>query len=709
VSAEEMRDSAKYSGNDLGKAMTDLHGSSDKAKETLFNPMLSASPMSTLGNSWKCPTTGNGYVTIEKCSEQCAETCVEYTFDFELQCASQTDVLTVNPVNFLSGGDVQLNVSYDSDMDGISDSSFTTLPISGFCTNGYVSCSSGTWSGCRYFEFGIKHSCGGDTYDTLRECKDSCEGVCEPVENHVRAVERSYLQMRHAGGCFCSNASCGSAFNNVYSEALGYFGGGITSHLMNELNILISDTEFSTESMSLKYMAAAPSSCTETNDDISSLKRSYQTGQIDYDSELVNQTSDPDSIFNTVMAQSGEPTETHACSITNTPMSASNPAEIIRVVVGQEGNDYWSGSCAQFAQSTQFYIEDLSEVTEFKLTRLVFDDWIKVSINGHVAYVGPYGGDRLNLQDGRVYYAEGTSGSCELGKSWNYSVDVDIKPYLVSGLNTADIEVIVSGNGEGYAYLTGVIGGRDRISVTRSDACAPYAKQDSCSLYEETINEDFDIVLNYSPTGILPQSTCIDYEGTSGKYILCDYGDRIDIKSSLIYAQTVSGYQTIPDSTVITVSARNDGLERFRIDRTYICEAEGYDFSDAKAQADMIGSTIDRDSGDFIYLDDGSASSGNVYVEKDGFDSCTYSCVVQTGDSDTEVFPDQQTRPNTNTVITEERPCGVDRNTLMRTCPYDQTAETLLTDCSCTDHFTEVITTFGMLYEAAKDIICSKD
>jgi len=82
---------------------------------------------------------------------------------------------------------------------------------------------------------------------------------------------------------------------------------------------------------------------------------------------------------------------------------------------------------------------------------------------------------------------------------------------------------------------------------------------------------------------------------------------------------------------------------------------------------------------------------------------------VQTGNTDTEIFPDQQTRPDVNTSVLEERPCGIDKNTMTRNCPYDAAAEIMLEDCTCTDQFSEVISTFGMLYEAVKDMICSQD
>ena len=131
------------------------------------------------------------------------------------------------------------------------------------------------------------------------------------------------------------------------------------------------------------------------------------------------------------------------------------------LTIGTISDNYWSGYCAVFDRSTTFTIEDIGKIQDFTLIQAGFDDWIRVAVNGTLVYVGPYGGDRLEVDlydpwgDGstffkRVRYGPTSYGGCELSTSWNRSLNVDIKPYLRTGLNTIDMRVIVAGGGEGW-------------------------------------------------------------------------------------------------------------------------------------------------------------------------------------------------------------------------------------------------------------------
>lgn len=131
------------------------------------------------------------------------------------------------------------------------------------------------------------------------------------------------------------------------------------------------------------------------------------------------------------------------------------------LTIGTISDNYWSGYCAVFDRSTTFTIEDIGKIQDFTLIQAGFDDWIRVAVNGTLVYVGPYGGDRLEVDlydpwgDGptffkRVRYGPTSYGACELSTSWNKPLNVDIKPYLRTGLNTIDMRVIVAGGGEGW-------------------------------------------------------------------------------------------------------------------------------------------------------------------------------------------------------------------------------------------------------------------
>ena len=129
------------------------------------------------------------------------------------------------------------------------------------------------------------------------------------------------------------------------------------------------------------------------------------------------------------------------------------------LTLGTIADNIWGGSCAIYDRSTTFTIEDLDKVAEFTLIQAGFDDWIRITVNGTIVRVGPYGGDRLNVVDTEIFsgftikqvqYNATQRNSCELSTSWNQSLNIDIKPYLQTGSNTIDMRVIVAGGGEGW-------------------------------------------------------------------------------------------------------------------------------------------------------------------------------------------------------------------------------------------------------------------
>jgi len=129
------------------------------------------------------------------------------------------------------------------------------------------------------------------------------------------------------------------------------------------------------------------------------------------------------------------------------------------LTLGTMGDNIWGGYCAIYDRSTTFTIENIDKVAEFTLIQTGFDDWIRITVNGTVVRVGPYGGDRLEVVEQELFsgytyklvqYNATQTGGCELSTSWNQSLNIDIKPYLHTGSNTIDMRVIVAGGGEGW-------------------------------------------------------------------------------------------------------------------------------------------------------------------------------------------------------------------------------------------------------------------
>lgn len=176
------------------------------------------------------------------------------------------------------------------------------------------------------------------------------------------------------------------------------------------------------------------------------------------------------------------------------------------LTIGTVSDDYWSGHCAVFDRRTSFIIADIDKVENFTLIQASFDDWIRLSVNGHVVYVGPYGGDRLEIDHydpfgngasfQRVQYGAASYGACELGTNWNMNLDIDIKPYLRTGTNTIDMRVVVSGAGEGWA----------RFKATQYCDCQWSEDWDSgCNTLEQQVRSG--MCLQRSETCVEPAET----------------------------------------------------------------------------------------------------------------------------------------------------------------------------------------------------------
>lgn len=137
---------------------------------------------------------------------------------------------------------------------------------------------------------------------------------------------------------------------------------------------------------------------------------------------------------------------------------------------GTIADNYWGGWGAVYDRNLTFDIRDVELITRFALTRAAYDDWLMVKVNGTTVYVGPRGGDRLDVvqqcawmdwETGQCAYYSNVVQYCatcfsgpELRTSWNFGLNIDIRPYLRNGSNTIFMRTIVAGRGEGAIQLT---------------------------------------------------------------------------------------------------------------------------------------------------------------------------------------------------------------------------------------------------------------
>jgi hypothetical protein len=130
--------------------------------------------------------------------------------------------------------------------------------------------------------------------------------------------------------------------------------------------------------------------------------------------------------------------------------------------LGTIADNYWGwGWGKTYDRSMSFNISNKDWYTNFTLAGAWFEDWLLVQVNGVTVYVGPYGGDRLEVidpgDDGESdrYYRvsvqvyENFRWHVETRGDWYFGLNVDLRPYLRSGQNTIFMRTVVAGWGEG--------------------------------------------------------------------------------------------------------------------------------------------------------------------------------------------------------------------------------------------------------------------
>ena len=117
--------------------------------------------------------------------------------------------------------------------------------------------------------------------------------------------------------------------------------------------------------------------------------------------------------------------------------------------VGVDCDNCLTGHCSEHYRTIVFSMSQIHLVTSFYLHHVKFDDYLQLTLNGHVVYVGPDGGNYVKVYGNSVsnghFYKK-----CERETNWNIQVNRDLRPFLLEGKNTLEMKVIVSGAGEGW-------------------------------------------------------------------------------------------------------------------------------------------------------------------------------------------------------------------------------------------------------------------
>ncbi|MBY5939010.1 MULTISPECIES: hypothetical protein [Marinobacter] len=418
------------------------YGSADAIKENLTAPLMSDDAMKTFDGT---------------------------QFSAKLGCNSSQQFLEMFIAPSASGDITTLQASQDTNLDGVVDHIYApSLPISGVCANGAISCDAGTWNNCSALAW-----------------TPSAAGELSLAPTDLESL----------GGCYCINNSCGSGLvmGNL-EKILSDLGGGATGSLTAQSEYL-TISEVGVSGPMIKFYAQKAGDCATG----SPLLKAYKgnPGQLSSDA---------------FAATSSDPTYD---LITNSPAANANAGDIKQCVMRR------TITVAETVTDQFVDVRIAAQGRVYLTIEFDFKDgsWRKVSPTdgGNVQAIVPtldHGeicGNGLSVAASSFHQWTGATGM------WgNYDTTVHFRvlqePSCANNLvGRVQIQDTTSGGNAKYW-----LGGRFRFKTQKVectlssdaiyDGCNAYRNDTSCVLKEEDV-DGVTTMTNYVPTSLTPLPT----------------------------------------------------------------------------------------------------------------------------------------------------------------------------------------------------------
>lgn len=651
--------------------LTGISFALDPDASSLYNDIKSNyGSKDSINNNINKPATGTAdYKTVDG----------QTTFSAPLECPSEDKAVVISFSQ--AGGDWVASIRVDTDLNGTFDYNYTTINISGVCTNGIVSCDNGTWNNCKHYYWDANNR--------------------KPVL--IQASDTS-----QTGPCACANVSCG--ITSLDQSLLSQIGGGISQAIMKTDNrFLITKSKWNGNSLEMYGQDTQNCSTPNGYNYGDNNPTQYYNNQQEPNVSLVDvaneQGTDEYSPYSVVSDipnleyengnQIGMPS-IQACTIRNTVyvsqteyftdggcyLGTSNPCtggssqiseNLYKCSVNPTG-----GSCGQ--------IYDVSLCGKWETSWSIPDDErVYIKINGTVIKDINRSGDDN----------EGGSGSCN-GDTTQGTASCNSNGYTASSdFVSAYFEYRNNGscNGTPTSKLYYFYTSKDKLAVSTSDTCPS-----SCILVNEWVcdkdgNNCIQTVQDGNPLLTNLSSQCFTYTTSLGQYLVCADGNSIYVQDGIRKYNIGSGW--------------------FYVKREYNCGTQNLEVDLSRTKSVVEKTTKDPNSQTINYTDtDGTTDSAEFDLDSN---TCLNPvCTVKVPDKDTSVFTDDTNRSQvaagSDSNVLEVRTCSVDANG-NKTCPIN-TNETLVEDCKCDigeqrAGFQTAITSLQVLNEASKDMICS--
>ncbi|MDD5532974.1 MAG: hypothetical protein PHC52_09280 [Syntrophales bacterium] len=561
-----------------------------------------------------------------------------------------------------AGGDLStVVISQDTNLDGAVDYSYTVpFSVSGICGNGLISCTGGTWEDCTYY------------------------GWTADARGRISLEESSISRL---GGCYCINSSCGlNLFWRNAGSILKDIGGGAAS-AVQAVSPGYAITDARIEGTVIAYYGQDTSRCSQIpgNSGSSFPERFYSGGTSDgylleaKEAEFASQEGNPDSYYNLITRSSAAQNtqgDYASCNIvrnmtvqtlTDCPVAESRFMDTIRkciitadgytprvISTGRGGGGCYFSASISPAGGDALYIGN--HLCGDPSGGIVKNARIIITCGGvqKIIYTAEYktaqfpecASNNQNFVQGYYYTASSNSIDCS-----HYAGALPV-------------------NGDTCALDPEQ---RDVLTETADNQCAAYESDPKCRLKEEKTDSVFT-VKNFSPTALIPLSTCRNYAG--------------------IESHTVCG-------------------DWWKKERVYLCErSRPFDFSDAKKRVDSIYASAGESSGTMTFTD--KRKTGNTWAEEGrslqlGWassataDKCDKACKTRRPAANASAGTSGTAADYRKSIESQEY---FYRKCVSGMCPAEA-GEEIVKACRCITEFAEAASIMSALDAAGRDLICS--
>jgi len=596
------------------------------------------------------------------------------SFDSKVTCGASKSFMRLD-ISLGAGSEAYLSAQVDKNLDGTKEYSYQSPHISGVCQDGIVSCDTGTWNNCKFYKWQYNNGIG------LTQV---------PLINNL-------------GGCFCTNASCGSLASTNKSNILESIGAGLFG-VMSSSGFGLTKTSYNQDG-SLEYYGQSASQCGGSKTPAFAPQTGFSFSGVD--EEVLAQSANPNSAY-TAFQSSIANTSTHeaTCTIRNTPTLQKTTANLLlegapnavcmdHYLFVKLEFDKASGNIAVSLAGAspsgiigwncggQGYINFINTnisttgIEPRLMTKLDLTAQIEL-ISGAGCVPGIYS---VNIPNALVQPTQ--------------TVLMTNSPCGADGAQIPTIAVKLSGTAE-----------QEKPIVSTSNNCGSYANDDKCQLKsEEYCNLDgsqcSSSYSNFTPLN----STSSSCENLAGDLLwtICSDAGKITAVNKNGYLNTIyeNPYKSffLQKRTYRCTSNSEPNMDD--MSKRYSTVRTNTQFNTADNSFTYKDTTKNSD-GSWSPLKDGSGKIQTVPIEDEQW------CEVKWQENASNLFSDgtnkSQLPSNKTTWKFERRAC------VNNTCPVDAGKGEIVTyPCDNNGDLAESVAMLDAVGQAAKDMICSLD